>query len=122
MAVYTKLLRDDFLNILSKYNLGELISYKEIADGVENSNYFLETSKGKYILTIFEKRITEADIPQYINLMNYYNKRGMKSPYVLQQNEGDYIINIQGKKAIIISYISPNNSCNHTNEEVHHLI
>ena len=63
MAVYTKLSESDLKILFSKYNLGKLINYKEIKEGIENTNYFVELEKGKFILTLYEKRVEEKDLP-----------------------------------------------------------
>ena len=57
MAVYTKLSKFELVEFFSKYNLGDLLNYSEIKEGIENTNYFIQTSKGKFILTLYEKRI-----------------------------------------------------------------
>ena len=66
MAVYTKILKRNLEELISSYSIGDLISFKGIEEGVENSNYKIKTSKGKYILTIFEKRVTKSDLPFFI--------------------------------------------------------
>ena len=63
MAVYTKLNEKDILNILSDYTIGYLIQFEGIEDGIENTNYFIKTNKGKFILTIFENRVNLKEIP-----------------------------------------------------------
>ena len=61
MAVYTKLSENKLKEFFLKYNLGQLISYKEIKEGIENTNYLIQTEKGKFILTLYEKRVEEKD-------------------------------------------------------------
>ena len=62
MAVYTDVAADEFADFLSQYDIGELLSYKGIAEGVENSNFLVHTSKGAYILTLYEKRVAVDDL------------------------------------------------------------
>ena len=63
MAVYTKLSENQLKDFFSKYNLGRLLNYKEIKEGIENTNYFIKTENGKFILTLYEKRVEERDLP-----------------------------------------------------------
>ena len=63
MAVYTDVTAEDLSDFLSSYGIGELLSYKGIAEGVENSNYLLHTSAGYYFLTLYEKRVAVKDLP-----------------------------------------------------------
>ena len=60
MAVYTKLSEEELKKFFSKYNLGKLLDYKEIKEGIENTNYFIQTEKGKFILTLYEKRVEKT--------------------------------------------------------------
>ena len=69
MAVYTKLSEDILKKFLLKYNLGKLLNYKGIQEGIENTNYFIQADKGKFILTVYEKRVEEKDLPFFIGLM-----------------------------------------------------
>ena len=63
MAVYTKLSEKELKEFFFKYNLGKILSYKGIKEGIENTNYFIQTEKGKFILTLYEKRVEEKDLP-----------------------------------------------------------
>ena len=75
MAVYTKLSEDKLKDFFLKYNLGKLLDHKEIKEGIENTNYFIRTEKGKFILTLYEKRVEEKDLPFFISLMkNLFDK------------------------------------------------
>ena len=67
MAVHTQLKKKDIINILSNYNLGELIRFSGIKDGIENTNYKIETNTNKYILTIFEKRVKKSNLPFFLS-------------------------------------------------------
>ena len=62
MAIYTKLSENNLKEFLLKYNLGKLLNYKGIQEGIENTNYCIQTDKGKYILTVYEKRVDEKDL------------------------------------------------------------
>ena len=75
MAVYTKLSENQLKEFFSKYNLGKLLDYKEIKEGIENTNYFIQTEKGKFILTLYEKRVEEKDLPFFISFPKLYFKK-----------------------------------------------
>tara|TARA_B110000438_G_C15800978_1_gene645161 strand:- start:318 stop:1286 length:969 start_codon:yes stop_codon:yes gene_type:complete len=105
MAVYTKLSQNQLKDFISKYNLGELIDYKEIKDGIENTNYFIKTQKGKFILTLYEKRVEEKDLPFFIGLMRNLFDKSYLSPEPIINKNGNYISEVAGKKAAIVSFL-----------------
>ncbi len=78
LAVYTNLNEGHIIDFLKLYDIGELISFSGITEGIENSNFHLKTSNGNFILTIFEKRVDIKDIPFFINIMLPLNKNGYK--------------------------------------------
>ena len=105
MAVYTKLSENNLKDFFSKYKLGKLLNYKEIKEGIENTNYFIQTEKGKFILTVYEKRVEEKDLPFFISLMkNLFDKR-FPSPEPIINKNGNYISNILEKKAAVVSFL-----------------
>ena len=69
MAVYTKLSENQLREFFSKYSVGKILNYKEIKEGIENTNYFVLTEQGKFILTLYEKRVEKKDLPFFISLM-----------------------------------------------------
>ena len=69
MAIYTRLEKKDIDNFFSKYNLGKILNYQGIKQGIENTNYLIESEKGKFILTIYEKRVDVKDLPFFMGLM-----------------------------------------------------
>jgi homoserine kinase type II len=105
MAVYTKLSKDEIDNFFLKYKLGKLLNYKEIKEGIENTNYFIEVEKGKYILTLYEKRVDEKDLPFFIGLMKNLFDKNFPSPEPIINNNGNYISEILNKKAAVISFL-----------------
>ena len=105
MAVYTKLSESDINNFFSKYNLGEVLNYKGITQGIENTNYFIQTKKGKFILTVYEKRIEEKDLPFFISLMRNLYDKNFPSPEPIVNINGNYISEILGKKAAVVSFL-----------------
>ena len=106
MAVYTKLSQTQLKDFISKYNLGELKDYKEIKEGIENTNYFIKTQKGKFILTLYEKRVEEKDLPFFISLMRNLFDKNFLSPEPIINKNGNYISEILGKKAAIVSFLN----------------
>jgi len=105
MAVYTKLSTSELKEFFSKYDLGALTNHKEIREGIENTNYFIETEKGKFILTLYEKRVEEKDLPFFISLMRNLFDKNFPSPEPIINKNGNYISEISGKKAAIVSFL-----------------
>ena len=105
MAVYTKVTKSDLHKLLNNYEIGNLISYEGIAEGVENTNYKITTSKSTFILTIFEKRVMSKDIPFFIDLMVHLSSKNFKCPEPISDKEGVYIQKINKKLGIIVSFI-----------------
>jgi homoserine kinase type II len=105
MAVYTQLNQNEIEEILSNYNLGKLESFKGIAEGIENTNYFLSVNKKKFILTVYEKRVKSEDLPFFSNLMASLNKANFKCPAPVFNNNNSTITNFNGKKLMIVSFL-----------------
>ena len=84
MAVYTEVPEDALFAFVAQYEIGEVLSFKGIAEGVENTNYYLHTSQGDFILTLYEKRVREDDLPFFLNLMEHLARRGLNCPQPLQ--------------------------------------
>ena len=91
MAVYTKLSNQEISAIVNDYAIGQLIQFKGIKQGIENTNYFIKTKTGKFILTIFENRVDLRDLPFFVSLMKYLNENNFLSPEPLQNVEGQII-------------------------------
>ena len=88
MAVYTDVAAEELEAFLGGYDIGELLSYKGIAEGVENSNYLLHTTGGYFILTLYEKRVNPADLPFFLGLMQHLAARGISCPLPVQRRDG----------------------------------
>lgn len=106
MAVYTRLDAHEISLHLQNYQLGKLINFKEIIEGIDNSNFILETEKGKFILTIFEKRIDKNELPFFINFKLHLAKEGVFCPCPIPDNSGETIVDLKGKKSVIVSFLS----------------
>src|ERR1700722_6687897 len=89
MAVYTDVAAEDLAEFLRGYDIGELLSYKGIAEGVENSNFLMNTSKGALILTLYEKRGPCSDLPYFLSLMAHLAERGVRCPHPARNRKGD---------------------------------
>ena len=105
MAVYTKLSEYQLKEFFSKYDLGKLLNYKEIKEGIENTNYFIQTDKDKYILTLYEKRVDTKDLPFFISLMRNLFDNSFLSPEPMINKNGNYISEVLGKKAAVVSFL-----------------
>ena len=105
MAVYTKISEIELKQFFSKYDLGKLLNYKEIKEGIENTNYFIHTEKGKFVLTLYEKRVDEKDLPFFISLMRNLFDKKFPSPEPIINKNGNYISEILKKKAAVVSYL-----------------
>ena len=105
MAVYTHVSDDALESFIALYDIGELHSFKGIAEGVENSNYLVQTDKAKFILTLYEKRVNRADLPFFLGLMQHLASKGLACPTPLQQKDGRIIGELEGRAAAIISFL-----------------
>jgi homoserine kinase type II len=105
MAVYTDVAADELAEFLKSYDLGELLSYKGIAEGVENSNFLLHTSAGYFILTLYEKRVARNDLPFFLSLMTHLASRGLSCPLPVKNRSGEALSTLTGRPAAIISFL-----------------
>jgi homoserine kinase type II len=105
MAVYTDVAADELAEFLKGYDIGELLSYKGIAEGVENSNFLLHTTKGAYILTLYEKRVAVEDLPYFLSLMAHLAERGVSCPQPAKNRDGEVYSTLAGKPAAIINFL-----------------
>ena len=105
MAVYTEVLDEDLAAFIASYGLGALISYKGIAEGVENTNYLLQTGKGPYFLTLYEKRTAPADLPFFLGLMEHLAKAGLNCPTPVHDLNGTVLRALSGRPAAIVTFL-----------------
>ena len=105
MAVYTDISEDDLKAFIAHYDAGELLSYKGIAEGVENSNFLLHTSKFPLILTLYEKRVDRNDLPFFLGLMQHLAARGLSCPLPLPRKDGALLGELSGRPAAVISFL-----------------
>jgi homoserine kinase type II len=105
MAVYTDVSAEDLTRFLSDYDIGELLSYKGIAEGVENSNFLVHTGAGNFILTLYEKRVAEQDLPFFLALMEHLAARGINCPQPVKNRQGGMLGKIAGRPAAIVTFL-----------------
>ena len=106
MAVYTEVDDDALEAFLAEYDIGELQSYKGIAEGVENSNYYLETDRGRYILTLYEKRVAPEDLPFFLGLMDHLAAKGIPCPTPVHGRDGSALRTLSGRPAAIVTFLT----------------
>lgn len=105
MAVYTDITETDLKHFLAQYDVGELTSYKGIAEGVENSNFLLHTTKDPLILTLYEKRVEKSDLPFFLGLMQHLSERDLSCPLPLPRRDGELLGELSGRPAALISFL-----------------
>ena len=105
MSVYTILKNKHIKEILSLYNIGSLKSFDGISDGITNTNYFLNTDKGKYVITIFED-IKKTKVTKYLKLMNFFSKKGLCAPEIMITKSGDLLTTVEKKPCSIMQKLS----------------
>lgn len=106
MAVYTEVGDDDLVQFSAEYDIGEFLSCKGIAEGIENSNFALTTSTGNYILTLYEKRVDPADLPFFLGLMDHLAEAGIPCPTPVHGRDGEALRQLCGKPAAIVTFLS----------------
>jgi homoserine kinase type II len=105
MAVYTEVPDDELAQFVASYDLGALLSYKGIAEGVENTNYLIHTEKGPYFLTLYEKRVAPADLPFFLGLMEHLAKAGINCPTPVHDRQGRVLRTLAGRPAAIVTFL-----------------
>ena len=105
MAVYTKINKKDLSFINQKFD-DKFFSFQGIKKGIENTNYLLKSKNNKFILTIFEKRVSKKEIPFFMKLMDQLNTYKINCPKPIKNKNGSYLINIKNKTACIVSFLN----------------
>lgn len=105
MAVYTEVADEDLQAFVGDYDIGAVVSCKGIAEGVENSNYLLQTDRGNYILTLYEKRVDPTDLPFFIGLMEHLARQGLRCPTPLAGRDGVTLRRLCDRPAAIVSFL-----------------
>ncbi|MFZ4809147.1 MAG: homoserine kinase [Hyphomicrobiaceae bacterium] len=105
MAVYTEVPDDELARFVDSYGLGPIRSFKGIAEGVENTNYLLDTDGGRFILTLYEKRVDPADLPFFLGLMEHLSAKGLTCPLPRHDRTGQALRTLAGRPAAIVTYL-----------------
>ena len=105
MAVYTHVPAEALETLLAGYDVGTLVSAKGIAEGVENSNYLVETTGGRYILTLYEKRVAADDLPFFFALLDHLAAAGSPVPPAIPDRQGRLIQQVEGRPACLIRFL-----------------
>src|SRR5881275_1508505 len=105
VAVYTDVAAEDLAAFLAGYDIGELLAYKGIAEGVENSNFLVHTSRGYFILTLYEKRVAASDLPFFLGLMEHLALRGLTCPQPVKNRAGTAQGTLAGRPAAIVTFL-----------------
>ena len=105
MAVYTEVPDEDLERFVAEYDIGALTSYKGIAEGVENSNYLIQTDRGAYILTLYEKRVARADLPFFLDLMEHLAEHDIPCPTPIRGVDGTALRDLCGRPAAVIGFL-----------------
>jgi homoserine kinase type II len=104
MAVYTEVSDDELALFIASYEVGALLSYKGIAEGVENTNYLLHTDKGPFFLTLYEKRVAPTDLPFFLGLMEHLARSGL-TPTPVRDRQGRLLRELAGKPAALVTFL-----------------
>ncbi len=105
MAVYTEVSDDEVRAFVAQYDIGDVAAFKGIAEGVENSNYLLQTTRGTYILTLYEKRVRADDLPFFLGLMEHLAAHGIACPTPIHGHDGPALRTLCGRPAAIITFL-----------------
>jgi homoserine kinase type II len=105
MAVYTEVSDDELARFIASYGLGSLLSYKGIAEGVENTNYLVHASAGTFILTLYERRVDPKDLPFFLGLMEHLQARGVSCPLPVRDTRGNMLNELGGRHAALVTFL-----------------
>jgi homoserine kinase type II len=121
MAVYTHIPAEGIADILSQFDVGALVSAKGIAEGVQNSNYLIDTTQARFILTVYEDRTDLADLPFFLNLLDHLSDKGCPVPRTMHDRSGEQLINWNGKLLALIEFL-PGISVTHPSPKKAHAV
>ena len=105
MAVYTRVSEDELATFLNDYDIGTATSFSGITEGVENSNFRLSTTAGEFILTLYEKRVKEEDLPFFIGLMGHLSEKGISCPLPVADKNGVMLKKLNNRAATIVTFL-----------------
>ena len=105
MAVYTEVSDEELATFIAGYGLGELLSFKGIAEGVENTNYIVHATRGPFILTLYERRTAREDLPFFLGLMEHLAARGVSCPAPVRDHKGRNLGELAGRPAALVTFL-----------------
>ncbi|WP_029063742.1 homoserine kinase [Labrenzia sp. DG1229] len=105
MAVYTEVTDEELQDFIGTYDVGRLLSFKGIAEGVENSNFLVHTDKASYILTLYEKRVDPDDLPYFLNLLQHLAGKGLSCPTPVPSKDGKLLGTLAGRPAALVTFL-----------------
>lgn len=105
MAVYTEVSDEELSAFIDTYDVGRLLSYKGIAEGVENSNFLVHTDKASFILTLYEKRVNPDDLPYFLNLLQHLAGKGLSCPTPVESRSGALLGTLAGRPAALVTFL-----------------
>ncbi len=105
MAVYTEVSDEDLVAFVDQYDIGQVVACKGIAEGVENTNYLLQTDRASFILTLYEKRVAREDLPFFIGLMEHLAQQGFSCPTPIKGRDGEALRELCGRPAAIVTFL-----------------
>ncbi len=106
MAVYTEIPDDEFAAFMKSYDVGQVLSCKGIAEGVENSNFLVATERGQFILTLYERRVAAVDLPFFLGLMEHLAAKGISCPTPVHDREGEALKRLAGRPAAMVTFLA----------------
>lgn len=106
MAVYTHVSAEQMAELLCHFDVGQLVSAKGIAEGVQNSNYMIDTTKGRFFLTLYEERVDHSDLPFFLKLLDHLADMGCAVPRAIKANDGTQVQQVAGRPACLIEFLS----------------
>jgi len=106
MAVYTEVSFEELETLLERYDIGTPMSFKGIAEGIENSNFYLQTDRGAFILTLYEKRVAAEDLPFFLGLMEHLAKAGVHCPLPVKTKDGQSLVSLNRRNAAIVTFLT----------------
>jgi homoserine kinase type II len=105
MAVYTHISAEDMAGIINRYDVGTLVSAKGIAEGVQNSNYLIDTTQGRFVLTVYEQMVDSDDLPFFLSLLNHLAEKGCPVPASMRNDAGETLVQWNGKLLALIEFL-----------------
>src|SRR5215469_12923063 len=106
MAVYTDIGFEELQDMLAGYDIGAALVFKGIAEGVENSNFYLQTDRGAFIVTLYEKRVRTDDLPFFLGLMEHLAEKGVSCPLPVRSRGGAQSFTLKGRSGAIFTFLN----------------